>query len=221
MVNSKMDQKADAFLTEIPETVSREKDLSFLVGNCYVRKKEYPLARKYYEESIVACLEKRYRFWYASGEANLLVAILILSGKLELAEKAKVELGKFYQEPQHDTWPVSFYAFSIVELVQNRTPDNWIEKLFTDPKNREALNLGAILKGIVDKDEIGFNAALDTLLRVHDRRAKYGSLRETPEGFISMDGMALVYLAMKKGLTVRLQSQYIVPDYFDINKYNS
>jgi hypothetical protein len=214
MINKKTDLKIDTFLAEIPEIVLRVKEMNFLIGNCYVRKRKYLIARQYYEESIAACLENKNHLWHGSGQVNLLVDILILSRKLDLVKKVEVELKKFYREPQHDTWPVSFYAFSIIELLQNRTPDIWIEKLVDNPKNNEAINLGVMLNGIVNNNEIGFNASLNELLQAHDRRVKYGALRETPEGFISMDGMAMVFLAKKRGLSILLESQYIAPDYF-------
>lgn len=214
MVKNKIDQRIDAFLAQKPSSVYDNKELSFFWGNCYLRKKEFVLACKYYKESIYACLNNPHSLWYGSGQLNWLVDILILSGKLDLAEEVEAKISMFFEEPQHDTWPVSFYAFSIIRLVQVKSPGFWVDKLLEDPKNRDAINLGKVLEGLVNNDEMGFNTALDELLRVHDRRVKYGALRETPEGFICMDGMAMVFLAQKRGIPVSFESEYIVPNYF-------
>jgi tetratricopeptide (TPR) repeat protein len=214
MTKNKMDQRIDAFLAKTPEIVTNIKELSFELGNCYMRKKDYSLANKYYEESIDACLKNNNSLLYGSGQANLLVDILILSKQMNLIKKVEMQLEKFYKEPYHDTWPVSFYAFSIAELLRMKKPGFWIEKLLENPKNRDACNLGTVLKAIVSDDEVGFNTSINELLKVHDRRVKYGALRYIPEGFISMDGMALIYLAQRRGFFVRIESQYIALDYF-------
>jgi hypothetical protein len=215
MYKDKINQKIDAFLAQKPASVYDNKELRFFWGNCYLRKKNYLLANKCYKESIVACLENQHQIWYASGLVSWVVDILILSGKLELIEKVEAEVSKFFQQPQHDTWPISFYAFSIIDLVQNKRRDFWIKKLLGDKKNLEPYILGTNLNAIINNDEKDFNIALLQLLKIHDKKVKYGALRESPEGFISMDGMSLVFLAQKRGIHVLIENEYIFPDYFN------
>lgn len=209
MVKDKITQKVDAFLAQEPSNVYNNKELSFFWGNCYLRKKEYSLANQHYRESIDASLNNKNQIWHSSGQVNWLVDILLMSGKLDLAEKVENEVHRFYEEPQHDTWPVSFYSLSVIELAQNKDSDFWISKLLNERKDPESYLLAINLNAIMSSNESGFNNALDEFLRFHDRKVKYGVLRETPEGFISMNGMSLVFLAQKDREVGRLETSVL------------
>jgi len=47
------------------------------------------------------------------------------------------------------------------------------------------------LRAIVDQDQPAFYLALDEWLGAHRGQAKYGGLRETPEGYLCLSAMSL------------------------------
>jgi len=75
--------------------------------------------------------------------------------------------------------------------------------------------MGEAIRAIVEHDQTAFDAALGGLLRVHQGKAKFGGLRETPEGFLCLPGMSLSALALERGLEVNPESEYLSKGYLD------
>jgi hypothetical protein len=213
-----IDEKIDRFINLGLNRIEKKDvgfgELAFFLGNCYIRRIDYSNALKYYRMSINSCFIN-HSIWRASAEPNWLVDILILSKQLDLLDKVVMELETFKSVPLAGESTIAYYAYCITDfLKENNHAEIWIQKIITKPSVKYTYLLGQSLQAITTKCEIEFNQALDGLLKIHDGQAKHGALRETAEGLICMPAMSLIYLAMKNGISITVESEYIAPDYF-------
>ena len=75
--------------------------------------------------------------------------------------------------------------------------------------------VGEVLEGIVQRNQQRFDNALEHLLLAHRGMAKFGSLRETPLGYLCLSAMCLAKLARERGLTINAESEYLSQPYLD------
>lgn len=67
-----------------------------------------------------------------------------------------------------------------------------------------------LLPPLVDRDAIGFEAALDRALEAHKEYwSKTAKRRKDPEGFVALDLTALAALAWDRGLRFQVDSDYL------------
>ncbi len=82
------------------------------------------------------------------------------------------------------------------------------------PKRYKAIN--HLLIAIKEKDDELFNENAKLLLEQHEKSAKYGSLRGTPEGYLSLTAMAFLRLAELNGMVVNeilFENTYVSEEY--------
>jgi hypothetical protein len=213
-IDEKIDRFINLSLEDIQQKSAYYEELAFFLGNCYLRRTNYSLALKYYRMSINSCFRNR-SLWKGSSEPNLLVDILILSKQLDLLDKVVIELETFKTKPLAGGSTIACYAYCITDfLKENNHTDFWIQKILEKPSIKYTYFLGLSLQAINAYHEIEFNQALEGLLKIHNGQAKHGALRETAEGLICMPAMSLIYLAMKNGIAITTESEYIAPEYF-------
>ena len=87
--------------------------------------------------------------------------------------------------------------------------------LFNKPKVKYTFAAGRIIKSVIEHCQPGFDEALSDLLKAHRGMAKFGGLRETPEGFLSLSAMSLSKIALERGLEVNVESEYLAQGYLD------
>ena len=212
--DEKLDYLFPLYLEDLKKKTAYYKELAFNLGNCFLRKNDFTKATKYYQMSIQACFSNN-QLWRASGQANWIVDILILSKQLHLLDKVIRELEKFSKVGEQSEWPVTHYAFCITDMLNgNSRSEYWIDKLLERKKVKEILFEGEALLAIKNQNESGFNMALLDLLKVHNGQAKQGGLRWTAEGLICMPAMSMIYIAQQHGIKTVVASEYIVPEYF-------
>jgi hypothetical protein len=87
--------------------------------------------------------------------------------------------------------------------------------LLKKPKIKDTFAMGQIIAAIIGRDQLAFDTAMDSLLKAHRGMAKFGGLRETPEGFLCLPGMSLSAIALERGMEVNAESQYLSRGYLD------
>jgi hypothetical protein len=99
-------------------------------------------------------------------------------------------------------------------------PTGWdisvsIKALLKKPKWKLTYAAGQVLQSIVDENSLALNTTLLSLLKAHEGSAKHGELRETAEGLICMQAMALAYAALKRNLKIEIENEYFSKSYLD------
>jgi hypothetical protein len=213
----KITRFTDVYLADIQNKVPFSNQCAFKLGNCYLRKKEYLTATKYFKMSINSSFTKP-QLWRGSGQVNWLVDILILSKQLNLLDQVIKELETYKLKPNSGYSPIAHYSYCVADFLNGDNDTKyWIDKLLEKPSVKDIFFGGEAFQAIVNHNETEFNQALSALLKIHDGQAKHGALRETAEGLICMPAMSLIYLAMKNGIAITTESEYIAPDYFQDN----
>jgi hypothetical protein len=146
---------------------------------------------------------------------ELLVETLVMAGLYAPwdAEVAREVNG--YKLDTRGSSPVAHYAYGLVALVEHagQQTEPHVMQLARVKKNEWLSSIGRTIEAITKRDQEGFDAALTGLLEAHKRMAKFGAIRESPEGFLSLAGMSLSKLALDRALTVEVESEYLSMGY--------
>lgn len=189
-------------------------EMDFLPAICYVQLGNYSEARRLFERSFIAMFSMP-KMWKTTGQPNWLVDICILSGKKDSYSEIAKELNLYKSDPIKRDSLLALYASSVFELlIQSSTNiEISINGLLKRPKIKFCYAMGQTLYAITHGDQNAFNEGLENLLKSHDGMAKRGDLRETAEGFLCMPAMSLAHIAMRNGMKVELENDYLSTGY--------
>ncbi len=206
--------KVTSFLNDYPSILGDEG--AFRLGNCYVQLGDFIEAQRQYERSIVNMFRAR-PLWKIAGQVDLLVDTCVLSGREDLLPKVLHELEQYKKVLYGGDSAIAMYAYGLMELL---LPSGWdvsvsIRELLKRPKWKLTYEIGHVLQSIVEGNSSALNSALLSLLKAHEGSAKHGELRETAEGLICMQAMALAYAALKRNLNVEIENEYFSRGYLD------
>jgi hypothetical protein len=90
--------------------------------------------------------------------------------------------------------------------------------LFATPKLKDLYAAGQAVQAIMERNQTAFDSALAVVLQAHRGMAKFGGLRETPEGYLCLPAMALTKVAMDRGMVVNVESEYLANGYLQYLK---
>lgn len=185
----------------------------FNIGICHICLGNYPEAKASLEESIMIMIENP-RLWFLMEMPSLLIDIWVLSGREELYDEIYQHVVLFREAKGDELFLVN-YAYTLLNLLtfSSLKKSTNVDKLLSRPKYVYYHSTGLALKAIIEKDKMSFRQSMDVLLKTHDGMAKHGMLRETPRGFFSLPAMSLAYAALKHGMKVDLNSEYVPMDY--------
>lgn len=201
------------FLNNYPSVF--DDDDAFRLGNCYVQLGDFLEAQRQYERSIVHMFGTR-PTWKA-GQVDWLVDTCVLSGREDLLTNVLKELELYKKIPNKGDSAIAMYAYGLMELL---LPSGWdmsvsIGELLKRPRWKLTYEIGYVLQSIVDENSLALNNSLMDLLKAHEGKAKHGELRETSEGLICMQAMALAYAALKRKMNVEIENEYFSKGYLD------
>lgn len=206
--------KVTYFLNNYPSILGDEG--AFRLGNCYVQLGDFLEAQRQYERSIVNMFGTR-PFWKIAGQVDLLVDTCVLSGREDLLGDVLKELELYKKIPNKGNSALAMFAYGLTELL---VPSGWdlsnsIKGLLKKPKWKITYAAGQVLQSITDGNSLGLNSTLPELLKAHEGSAKHGELRETAEGLICMQAMALAYAALKRKLKIEIENEYFSKGYLE------
>jgi hypothetical protein len=206
--------KITYFLNNYPSILGDEG--AFRLGNCYVQLGDFSEAQRQYERSIVNMFGVR-PAWKGSGLVDWLVDTCVLSGREDLLTKVFEELEGYKKVQYGGDSALAMYAYGLMELL---LPSGWdisvsIKALLKKPKWKLTYAAGQVLQSIVDENSLALNTTLLSLLKAHEGSVKHGELRETAEGLICMQAMALAYAALKRNMYVEIENEYFSKGYLD------
>jgi hypothetical protein len=181
----------------------------FKLGICYIRLGEYEKAQIMFERSILSMFAPP-MFWKKSAQPHWLVDIFILSKRQDLLEDVIRELD-IYRSGRLGNSLVACYSYAVADLLSltSKNISREINCLTKNPKIKMTFAWGSALQGVIGKDQVSFDLALENVLAVHKGQATHGGLRETPEGWLCMPAMTLIYLAMRQNLLINIINEYV------------
>jgi len=185
-----------------------------MVAICLTKLKRYPEAKRFYRLSIHGSL--RDRFWHLAGSLNQLVDTYMLAGEPSVCSQVVQEV-EDYKLDRRGNSPVASYAYAIIYLAVGRDRDAevCVPRLLAKPKWKDCFAMGKVIEATIQRNQSAFGDALDTLLQAHGGMAKFGGLRDTPEGFLCLPAMSLAKIALQRGLSVGTESEYLSKGYLD------
>jgi tetratricopeptide (TPR) repeat protein len=196
------------------EARSRTSPRHVKVAICLTQLGRYKEARRHYNRALESSF--RDRFWHDSSQPNWLVDIYALGNRSDLSAQVYEAVEAYKLDPRAKAlW--AQYAYAAVRLLTGQEVDvqEYVSELLSKPKFKKTFAIGKTLQAIVDQDQSSFDLALDELLRAHRGQAKFGGLRETPEGYLCLSAMSLSKVALQRGLPINAQSEYLSLRYLD------
>lgn len=185
----------------------------FNIGICHIALRDYSEAKANLEESIQIMIEKP-ALWFLMGKPSLLIDVWVLSGKKELYDEIYQQV-ELFREANRDGIFHANYAYTLLNLLTFSEMKNseYVDGLLLRPKYVYYRSTGLAVKAIIENNKTSFRQSMDILLKTHDGMTKHGMLRESPEGFISLPAMSLTYAALRRGMKVDINSEYVPIDY--------
>jgi tetratricopeptide (TPR) repeat protein len=186
-----------------------------MVAICLTQLGKYPNAQHFYDLALEGFLKDR-RAWHGSSQPNWLVDTYVLANRPGLYSQVREEIEAYRQDRRGGSL-VALYSYALVRLVsdEDRDADDYVPGLLKDPKIKWTFGMGKTIKAIIERDQQAFDAALDGLLKAHRGMAKFGGLRETPEGFLCLPAMSLSKMALERGMKINSESEYLSKGYLE------
>jgi len=187
----------------------------FLAAICLTQLGKYSDAQGSFDAALRGFLENR-QDWHGASHPNWLVDSYVLAGQPNLWPRVAEEI-EAYKLDSRGRSLVALYAYALACLIsdKDRELSDHVSGLLRKPKVKDTFAMGKVIGAIVKREQLAFDAALSELLDAHRRIARFGSWRETPEGFLSLPAMSLSKMALERGLTVGIESEYLSKGYLD------
>ena len=181
----------------------------FQLGICYIRLCEYEKAQIMFEKNMLSMLTPP-MLWKKSAQPHWLVDIFILSKRQDLLENVIRELGIYRSDRLGNSF-VACYSYAVADLLSLTSKDisREINCLMKNPKIKMAIAWGSAFQAVIVQDQASFDLALEDVLAIHKGQATHGGLRETPEGWLCMPAMTLIYLALRQNLLININNEYV------------
>jgi hypothetical protein len=180
---------------------------------CLTQLKRYPNALHFYRLAVQGYVKNR-RMWHGTSQPDDLVNALTLADQPEFYPQVREETETYKIDPRGDA-PVALYSYALVRLIahEDEAAGDYVPGLFKTPKIKDTFATGKVIKTIIERDQLVFESALEDLLKAHQGMAKFGSLRETPRGFLCLPAMSLSKMALERGMEVNVESEYLSKGY--------
>lgn len=208
-------EKAILYLNRMEESDFWSDSLNYKKAICFICLGEYEKAQAHFESSLRG-LRTTFKLWAVSNQPDLLINVWLLSGNLSVLTKVRADLDN-YLASQKEVNYLGDFSLLLLKMIarQDHATLPLIAKLLANPSIKNGYQIGAIVQSIVSRDQDRMNLSLRNLLDIHNRSAKYGSLRETPEGLICLNAMSLAHCAIQRNLDIQHNGYYLPMDYLE------
>lgn len=189
--------------------------MSLMIAICLTQLGNYRKANRAYRRTLKRFLKDR-RAWHGSSQPNWLVDTLVMANRPRMCRKVFDEIEAYKSDYRGDSL-VAHYSYALVNLICGCDSEaaKHIPMLLARPKYKWLYAAGAVIQAVIDRDQLAFGEALNQLLKAHQDMAKLGGLRETPEGFLCLPGMALSKMALERALKIETHSEYLSIGYLE------
>ena len=181
---------------------------------CEIKLRSYATAKERCFLALQGYLRER-RFWLMGSRPELLVETSILAGVSSPWDGRVAKEVSSYRLDYRGDSAIAHYAYALVELAQHadEQTETHVPQLTRVRRDAWLSSIGQTIEAISRRNQQGFDTALVGLLEAHKRMAKFGAIRESPEGFVSLAGTCLSKLALDRGMRVEVNSEYLPIEY--------
>lgn len=186
-----------------------------MVAICYTQLADYVQAKRQYRLALESLLEDPRRSWHAMSLPEWLIESYVLAGCQDYLERIAEEIGS-YKLDYRGSSPGALFAYALLSLAmgQDQEARDYVPGILKRPKEwKLTFACGETVKAIVEHDQAAFDRSLQELLLAHRGQAKFGALRESPEGFLCLPAMCLSEMALDRGLLINVESEYLSMGY--------
>jgi hypothetical protein len=180
---------------------------------CLTMLQDYPAAREAFRFTLDNFLDSARKAWFTTHQPHWLTDTYVLADSPALYEQTWRELHTFKLAPRPGLW--GLYAYGSLCLVGGKDAEalTYVAGLLAKPKYKDMFSAGQAITAITAHDQMRLDAALIGLLNAHRGIAKFGALRETPEGYLCLPAMALSKAALDRGMAINVESEYLLKGY--------
>lgn len=184
-----------------------------MVAICHTQIGDYPQALYDYRFALLHFLENR-QDWYGTSQPNLFIDTFVMANQPGLYSKVKDEI-ETYKQDRRGSSLAALYSYALLHLLagQDKEALNYVPGLLKYPKVKDFSAIGEMIRALGNDNASGFDDALMNLLIAHRGMAKFGSLRETPEGILCLPAMSLSKIALERGLYSSIENGYLSRGY--------
>jgi tetratricopeptide (TPR) repeat protein len=185
-----------------------------MVAICLTQLGDYPKAQHSYILSLRSSLEDR--LWHLSGEIHRLVDTYVLANQPDFYPRISEQIEGYKLDPRGGSLsPLYAYALTSLVIGEDEEATDYVRGLLEKPKIKWTFAAGRTVRALIALDQLALDDALDELLEAHRGMAKFGGLRETPEGYLCLPAMSLSKMALERDLEVNVVSEYLARGYLN------
>lgn len=190
------------------------------IAICLTMLEDYPAAREAFRLTLDDFLNSVRKAWLITNQPHWLTDTYVLADLSALYEQTWHELHTFKMEPRPGLW--GLYAYGSLCLAGGKDTEalKYVASLLAKPKYKDMFAAGQAIGAITARDQTSLDEALVNLLGAHQGMAKFGGLRETPEGYLCLPAMALSKVAMDRKMAVNVESEYLSKGYLEYLQQN-
>jgi hypothetical protein len=192
-------------------------DTKLKTAICLTMLQDYPAAREAFRLTLDNFLHSASKAWLGTNQPNWLADTCILADQSEFYEQAYGLIDQAYAAHPLGTAPIILYARALLQLAIYEDADAlaYAHGIPSKPGLKDLFAAGQAMRAIVERNQTALDSALAIVLQAHRGMAKFGGLRETPEGYLCLPAMALAKVAMDRGMAVNIESEYLVKGYLE------
>jgi len=192
------------------------------IAICLTMLQDYPAAREAFRLTLDDFLNSVQKAWLITNQPNWLADTCVLADQPDTYEQAYHMIDEAYATHPSRTAPVNVYARALLRLAIGEDTEalRHVRGIPAKPELKDLYAAGQAVQAIVDRNQADFDHALVTLLQAHRGMAKFGGLRETPEGYLCLPAMALSKVALDRSMAVNVESEYLSKGYLEYLQQN-
>ncbi len=195
-------------------------DTKLKTAICLTMLQDFPAARDAFRITLDDFLNATNKAWLGTNQPNWLADTCILAGQPEFYGRAYSMIDQAYAAHPLGAAPIILYARAILLLAIGEEAKTLVyaRNIPSKPGLKDLHAAGQAARAIMEGNQADLDAALVVMLQAHRGMAKFGGLRETPEGYLCLPAMALAKVAVDRGMSVNVESEYLSKGYLEYVK---
>jgi hypothetical protein len=181
---------------------------------------DYPAAREAFRRTLDDFLNAVNKAWLATNQPNWLADTCVLADQPAFYEQAYRLIDQAYATHPLGAAPIILYARATLQLAicEDIQALAYARGIPSKPGLKDLYAAGHAVQAIMERDQTALDTSLVVILQAHRGMAKFGGLRETPEGYLCLPAMALAKVALDRGMTANIASEYLSKGYLEYLK---
>ena len=192
------------------------------IAICLTMLRDYPAAREAFRFTLDNFLRSASRAWLGTNQPNWLADTCVLADQPEFYEQAYQDIIEAYRMRPTGAAPVNMYARALLRLAVYADDEAlaYVQRIPSKPGLKDLFAAGQAMQAITKRNQTSLDSALAVVLQAHRGMAKFGGLRETPEGYLCLPAMALAKVAIDRGMAVGVENEYLSKGYLEFLQQN-